>query len=96
MMHKNRSATQKQGSRTQPNRAAKRNRKNKMKSVQDIPGATSIRMIFALSGSQNKKREREKGTENLFKGIIAENYSNLEMLRDCETKTQIDQAQDAL
>ena len=55
-------------------------------------------MIFALQGSQNKKRERERerGTENLFKGIIAENYSNLEMLRDCETKPQIDQEQDTL
>ena len=39
---------------------------------------------------------QERGTENLFKRIIAENYSSLEMLRDCETKTQIDQEQDTL
>ena len=64
-----------------------------MKTVQDIPEATSIGMIFALQGSQNNKRER--GTENLVKGIIAENYSSLEMLIDCET-TQIDQEQDTL
>ena len=63
---------------------------------ENFKGSPGKHQAYQYSHYKGSGEGRHKGTENLFKGIIAENYSNLEMLRDCETKTQIDQEQDTL
>ena len=60
----------------------------KIRTIQETSGTTSSMLTFTLQGVSGRE-ESEKGAENLFEEIIAENFTNLGK----ETDIQFQEAQ---